>query len=115
MTAHDELREAVARAIRPRLTVNMLRRDPRVSHKWLDELSQALAADALAAVRAALEVPSYAMQNAAIDVDSFKLGNISPLGFRMSPQQLFTLTWKAQLAASPLTDPGARDDGAGVG
>ena len=44
---------------------------------------------------------SYAMQNAAIDVDSYKLGDISPLGFRCSPQKLFARCYAAMLAASP--------------
>ena len=44
--------------------------------------------------------PTQAMLNAAIDVDSFKLGNISPLGFRESPQQLFKRCYRAMIAAS---------------
>jgi hypothetical protein len=47
------------------------------------------------------KVATYAMQNAAIDVDTFKLGDISPLGFRCSPQQLFTRCYAAMLAAAP--------------
>ena len=45
--------------------------------------------------------PTREMLNAAIDVDSFKLGNISPLGFRISPQMLFEKCWSAMLAAAP--------------
>lgn len=43
---------------------------------------------------------SREMLNAAIDVDSFKLGDISPLGFRCSPQQLFEQCYRAMLAAA---------------
>lgn len=43
----------------------------------------------------------FAMQCAAIDTDSIKLGDISPLGFRCSPQQMFAKCWTAMLAASP--------------
>jgi hypothetical protein len=35
----------------------------------------------------------------AIDVDSFKLGDISPLGFRMSPQDLFAKCYHAMIEA----------------
>lgn len=49
--------------------------------------------------------PTQAMLNAAIDVDSFKLGDISPLGFRCSPQQLFERCYKAMLRAA-LADRG---------
>ncbi len=42
-----------------------------------------------------------AMQNAAIDVDSRKLGYIAPLGFRCSPQQLFERCYSAMLSAAP--------------
>lgn len=45
--------------------------------------------------------PTREMLNAAIDVDSFKLGDISPLGFRISPQMLFEKCWSAMLAAAP--------------
>ena len=45
--------------------------------------------------------PTREMLNAAIDVDSFKLGDISPLGFRCSPQQLFERCYRAMLAAAP--------------
>ena len=51
--------------------------------------------------------PTRAMLNAAIDVDSFKLGNISPLGFRESPQRLFERCYRAMIAAAPAK--GARD------
>lgn len=44
--------------------------------------------------------PTRTMLNAAIDVDSYRLGDISPLGFRCSPQQLFEECWSAMLAAS---------------
>ena len=43
----------------------------------------------------------FAMQCAAIDVDAFKLGDISPIGFRCSPQQLFARCYRAMLAAAP--------------
>lgn len=45
--------------------------------------------------------PTREMLNAAIDVDSFKLGDISPLGFRISPQMLFKKCWSAMLSAAP--------------
>lgn len=45
-------------------------------------------------------VPSREMLNAAIDVDSFKLRDISPLGFRESPQRLFERCWTAMLNAA---------------
>ncbi len=45
--------------------------------------------------------PTREMLNAAIDVDSYKLGDISPLGFRCSPQQLFEKCYAAMLAAAP--------------
>lgn len=51
--------------------------------------------------------PTHEMLNAAIDVDSFRLGDISPLGFRISPQMLFEKCWSAMLAAAPA--PEARD------
>lgn len=42
--------------------------------------------------------PTEAMLNAAIDVDSYKLGDISPLGFRISPQMLFERCYRAMIA-----------------
>lgn len=45
--------------------------------------------------------PTRDMLNAAIDVDSFKLGDISPLGFRCSPQQLFEKCYTAMISAAP--------------
>ncbi len=50
--------------------------------------------------------PTREMLNAAIDVDSFKLGDISPLGFRCSPQQLFERCYAAMIAAA---QPGAQE------
>jgi len=44
--------------------------------------------------------PTQAMLNAAIDVDAFKLGDISPLGFRCSPQQLFEQCYAAMIRAA---------------
>lgn len=44
--------------------------------------------------------PSVEMLNAAIDVDAFKLGDISPLGFRESPQRLFARCYRAMIAAA---------------
>lgn len=43
--------------------------------------------------------PTREMLNAAIDVDAFKLGDISPLGFRISPQMLFEQCYRAMIAA----------------
>lgn len=45
--------------------------------------------------------PTMAMLNAAIDTDRFKLGDISPLGFRISPQMMFERCWAAMLEAAP--------------
>ena len=45
--------------------------------------------------------PTREMLNAAIDVDSFKLGDISPLGFRCSPQRLFERCYTSMLSAAP--------------
>lgn len=56
--------------------------------------------------------PTPEMLNAAIDVDAFKLGDISPLGFRISPQALFERCWSAMLAASPQQSPAG--DGAEI-
>jgi len=47
--------------------------------------------------------PTMTMLNAAIDTDPHKLGDISPLGFRMSPQSMFERAWRSMLAASPAT------------
>lgn len=44
---------------------------------------------------------TIAMENAAIDLDAFKLGDISPMGFRISPQQLFRECYKRMIAAAP--------------
>lgn len=41
--------------------------------------------------------PTRGMLNAAVDVDAFKLGDISPLGFRCSPQQLFEKCYGAMI------------------
>jgi hypothetical protein len=57
--------------------------------------------------------PTVAMKNAAIDVDSFKLGDISPLGFRMSPQKLFKQCYAAMLDAAPLP-PSSKDKGSAI-
>lgn len=45
--------------------------------------------------------PTEEMLNAAIDTDSFKLGDISPLGFRCSPQMMFERCYAAMLSAAP--------------
>lgn len=52
--------------------------------------------------------PTSKMLNAAIDVDSLKLGYIAPLGFRCSPQQLFDKCYRAMIAAAlpPLASGG---------
>ena len=49
--------------------------------------------------------PTREMLNAAIDVDSFKLGDISPIGFRCSPQKLFERCYAAMIAAAPKGTP----------
>lgn len=41
--------------------------------------------------------PTREMLNAAVDVDSYKLGDISPLGFRISPQRLFEKCYAAMI------------------
>jgi hypothetical protein len=45
--------------------------------------------------------PNYEMKNAGIDIDSYKLGDISPLGFRFSPQELMNRIYKAMLSVAP--------------
>jgi len=45
--------------------------------------------------------PDEAMLNSAVDVDAFKLGDISPLGFRISPQMLFARCYAAMLSSAP--------------
>lgn len=42
--------------------------------------------------------PTREMLNAAVDVDTFRLGDISPLGFRISPQRLFEKCYAAMIA-----------------
>lgn len=44
--------------------------------------------------------PTREMLNAAIDTDRFKLGDIKPLGFRCSPQQMFRAAYAAMLNAA---------------
>ena len=44
--------------------------------------------------------PTRDMLNAAIDTDRYKLGDISPLGFRCSPQQMFNKAYEAMLKAA---------------
>lgn len=44
--------------------------------------------------------PTREMLNAAIDTDRFKLGDIKPLGFRRSPQQMFNKAYGAMLTAA---------------
>ena len=44
--------------------------------------------------------PTREMLNAAIDTDRYKLGDISPLGFRCSPQQMFNKAYEAMLKAA---------------
>lgn len=77
------------------------------------DLTRQIAEAAITAYLAALAVdglclvPKEAtreMLNAAIDVDSFKLGDISPLGFRESPQKLFQRCYAAMLAAASTGD-----------
>lgn len=45
------------------------------------------------------EVPTRKMLDAAVDVDHARLGDISPLGFRCSPQQLFEECYQEMLRA----------------
>lgn len=47
------------------------------------------------------KVATQEMLNAAIDAHGHKLGCIAPLGFRMSPQQMFEASFAAMLAAAP--------------
>jgi hypothetical protein len=51
--------------------------------------------------------PTREMLNAAIDVDSYKLGDISPLGFRISPQMMFERCYRAMIEAAPTCPPSA--------
>lgn len=99
MTARDDLREAVARAI---WSVSF----PPYPYECVsgDELLDIFeAADAaLAAVRAALREPSAEMLRAVEKAQDEGYTDIDVLLARA-------------IAASPLADPGARDDGKGVG
>lgn len=102
MTAHDDLREAVARAISPTLYGGAEYKLTRADLRRADA--------ALAAVRAALREPSAEMLDAFID-KALKADDFS-YGLKIdSPRKGYA----AMLAASPLADPAARDDGEGVG
>jgi len=102
----DKLTKAIARA----LTDEALDDDDIDNFDWFDERQVRQTANA--AAKAALQAikdsgwavvpvqPTEAMKNAAIDVDSFKLGDISPLGFRITPQILFKRCYKAMIAAA---------------
>ena len=57
--------------------------------------------------------PTMEMLNAAIDTDSRKLGDISPLGFRCSPQRMFEQAWSAMIAAAPASPIPTSVNGAG--
>ena len=55
------------------------------------------------AARTAIEAmrePTLSMCNAAIDTHPHELGDISPLGLRMSPQKLFAQCWRAMVDAA---------------
>lgn len=65
-----------------------------------DDILRALGAAGYAVVPVE---PTREMLNAAIDTDSFKLGDISPLGFRCSPQQMFNRAYGAMLTAAKET------------
>ena len=66
MSAPDPLVEAVARAMRTRLTVNVLRQSPLPSHEWIKALSEALAEDALSVIRPLFAQPSPEMVRGAV-------------------------------------------------
>jgi hypothetical protein len=63
---------------------------------------------AISAIYVAMKDPTPEMCNAAIDTHPFELGDISPIGLRMSPQSMFAAAFSAMLAASPLN--GGRDE-----
>ncbi len=48
--------------------------------------------------------PTQMMCNAAIDTHPFELGDISPIGLRISPQKLFAECYKAMIAAAQNTE-----------
>lgn len=103
MTTHDELREAVAKALAPTLYGGVEYRLTRVDLRRADA--------ALAAVRAALEMPSGAMLREADramgnDPEKATLADI-PRVARLDA------AYRAAMAASPLAEPVARDEGEG--
>ena len=91
----EELIEDMARAMRTRLTVNVLRHAPQVGHGWLNELSVAMAADALAVVREAMREPSEEMLLA---------GSRAAMCYG-TPLTRTENAFKATLSHSPLADP----------
>jgi hypothetical protein len=79
-----------------------------------DQVRQAIANDRAKRVPQGYKlVPvesTTAMENATIDLDAFKLGDISPMGFRISPQQLFRECYKRMIAAAPSPKDGLIPD-----
>lgn len=94
----EELIEDMARAMRTRLTVNVLRHAPQVGHGWLNELSVAMAADAHSVVREAMREPSEEMMDA-----WEKLKHPPHHENRLATKQ--ANIYRAMLAASPLREP----------
>lgn len=60
------LHDAVSVGMRTRLTVNILRKAPHVSHEWIAELCDALSEDALAVIRELFEQPTAEMISAGV-------------------------------------------------
>jgi hypothetical protein len=99
----DKIIEAMARAIFEEWWDRT--QDERIRDDYRDEAKRAwiAARSTLDAVgwQIVPKVATQGMLNAAIDTDSFKLGDISPLGFRCSPQKMFARCYTAMLAAAP--------------
>ncbi|MBW6400019.1 hypothetical protein KPL78_19315 [Roseomonas sp. HJA6] len=95
-TSRDVLVGKMASGMRTRLSVNVLRHAPQVGHGWLNELSVALAEDALAVVAEEMREPSEAMKKAAIAAF-----NSVPLDDRKNSTAI-AAEIKAAIAASPL-------------
>ncbi len=107
MTAHDDLREAVARAIYE--SRNGPGCKPWARLPTAHKVPYLIDADAaLAAVRAALREPSAEM----VVAPTKRVGTAL---YERGEETMYHGVWRSMLAASPLADPGARDDGEGVG
>lgn len=96
MTPNEKMTEAVARVSDPLAFVEgSPLYDPNDARKR--------AKRAISAIYAELREPSARqIDDAAIDTHPHELGDISPIGLRMSPQKMFGEAWQAMLAASSL-------------